>query len=528
MSYEPSPAIWSRRDFLSRIGVAGVAGASVLGEVGGPQALWAQAKPVDLTSLRFLCLDPAEFETLVGLRQRVTPARKEPRTPVFEPQVGQFDSLRVFNHGTVLHDQNRFRMWYGAMGQPDAARPWWEWLRAGYAESEDGIQWRRVAVTPDGSHIVPDLPHTCCVYKDELAADPAYRYLALHFANSGEQRQLAESGQYDPKADFISGHLWTSADGIRWQKEASRVRFVGDKPLSFAPQCFFRDLQAADPARRWKAYGFSSLTLRSRAGIYAYSADGRTWTVPASNPILKPVERGAPKDSTGPAQHIHDTVVWRYSGYYLAFYQYLYGPDQADVELAVSRDGEHFTFVAPGEKVIARGGPGEWDRGEILPTVPVIVGDEVWLYYGASDYYHPSDGPFDRKRADTSRVCAGLARLPLGRFAYFEPQANATESYLMTRSIRLPGTAPLKLIVNAACGPGDSLTIEVQTAAGMPLAGYARKDCVPIAGDSSRHVVTWRTSGEQIRPAEQPLKVRFDFRGAARLYGFTWLPATDG
>ncbi|MBI3462616.1 MAG: hypothetical protein HY000_06075 [Planctomycetes bacterium] len=414
-------------------------------------------------------------------------------------------------------------MWYGAMGAPDRTRPWWEWLRAGYAESHNGLDWRRAPVTPDGKNLVPQLPHTCCIFRDDVAEDQAFRYLALHFANSGEQRQLAERGQHDPAGQTIPGHLWTSADGLHWRPQSARVFFEGTKPLSFVPQSFFRDARATDPARRWKAYGFSSVTQTRRAGYYAYSGDGHNWIAPAANPILSPTARGAPAEAPGPEQQIHDTVVWPYGDYYLAFYQYLYGRDQDDVELAVSRDGERFSFVAPGDKVIARGGPGEWDRGEILPAVPLVVGDEVWIFYGGSDYYHPSDGPYASRRSDQRQGCAGLARLRRDRFAYFQPRLGAAEAYLTTRSLDLPVASSWTLLVNATGGPADSLTVEILDAdTGAPLPGYGKNDSAPVDTDVAGKSVTWRGSPAVTWESNRRIKARFHLTGQARFYGFTW------
>lgn len=522
MDTRSSSPLIPRRDFLAS---AFVAGSATAWGYGRPQFM-AQTAPAErLAPLTMLCLDPRDFAGAEGFDHRVSCARKDPDRPVFEPAPNQFDSQRVLNHGTVLYDGGRFRMWYGGMGAADKAKPWWEWLRACYAESDDGLHWRRMPVNSDGSHVIPVLPHNCCIYKDEAAPDANRKYVSLYFYNSGEQRELAEQRKHDPVRPVIPGRLLTSAEGLHWRHEPAQVTFEGPKPWSFVPQSIFRDVYEADPARRWKAYGFSSINQRSRAGFCVYSADARHWIAPAVNPILNPVDRGAPADSPGPEQHIHDTVVWQQAGYYLALYQYLYGKEQDDVELAVSRDGHKFTFVDPGVKVIARGGAGAWDRGEIVQTPPVVVGDEIWLYYGGSDYYHPSDGPYDRARSDRLRVCAGLARLQRDRYAYLQPKLGVVDRSLQTSAVTLPkGT--WRLFINADCSLHDSLTVEIlQKSGDVPLPNYGAANCRPLTRDELRQTVQWSERDALDSANLGAVKLRIHFKGRPKLYGYTWKPA---
>ena len=110
-----------------------------------------------------------------------------------------------------------------------------------------------------------------------------------------------------------------------------------------------------DPARRWKIYGYATLVARRRAGCFAYSADGRKWTAYPRNPILDPTVSEVPMVPSGPESQIHDTVVFPYRGYYLALFHAQHDANFLDVELATSRDGEHFVHVKRGHKVLPLG-----------------------------------------------------------------------------------------------------------------------------------------------------------------------------
>ena len=96
-----------------------------------------------------------------GVDLTVHEARRHTRNPLIDVgSEGSFDSDRVFNHGTVLNDGVGYRMWYGAIHEPlpgekanktdphDEDRtnpqsvPWWDTITCGYAESEDGVDWK--------------------------------------------------------------------------------------------------------------------------------------------------------------------------------------------------------------------------------------------------------------------------------------------------------------------------------------------------------------------------------------------------
>jgi hypothetical protein len=472
---------------------------------------------------RVLFLDMLEVGKMEGVEQVLVPATKDEANPVFTPDQDRdaFDHLRVFNHGTVLFDPARriYRMWYSGMRPYPESIAWWHWLRGGYAESDDGRNWRRINLGQaewNGSienNLFPDFPICPCVYRDDADADPRRRYKMLHFLNAGEQTDLAAAGGYDLDAPYYPGFLYTSPDGLRWSREPAEITFPEGRPLSFVPQCFFRDDADPDPQRRWKAYGFMSVTYRRRAGGFAYSPEALHWTGHPRNPVLEPQTSRLPMIPAGRLSQIHDMVVWREGDLYLGLFQDQRSPECMPLELAVSRDGEHFVYPKPGEPFIAEGGAGRWDNRELLPSTPLRVGDELWFYYGGA-------GPTPRIESPNDlywTVSCGLARSRVEGLTCLQPVKEGDSGSLTTVPFRAPESC--RLTVNAACSPGSVLRVELCSPEGKPLPGYGRTDCQPVSVDSVRTPVTWERG--PVIAVESQFCIRFFLEGAGvRLYAF--------
>ena len=280
------------------------------------------------------------------------------------------NAVHMHDHGCVLLDGGKYRMWYGGIREPRGGEPrppWYDWIRCGYAESDDGIHWKRIKtrqVEWQGSrdnNILPFFRHSPLIFRDDAEPDPQRRYKAFYFWNSGEHLDIARSGKYgkawDPRDERFLMDLFSSADGIHFERQEGEVVFPSEqaRPLSLIPQSIFRDEREPDPQKRFKAYGFSSLDLRRRGTSYIWSPDCLHWTAHPELPVIDPAIRGTPPAAGGPTGQVHDTVCFPYEGYYIALYQDQHDPLNMPVELAVSRDSESFRLVQPGQKVIPVG-----------------------------------------------------------------------------------------------------------------------------------------------------------------------------
>ncbi len=80
------------------------------------------------------------------------------------------------------------------------------------------------------------------------------------------------------------------------------------------------------------------------------------------------------------------------------------------------------------------------------------------------------------------------------------------------------------LTINAETSGAGSVRVEVQDVDGNPLDGYSLEECPPIFCDSLRHVVRWEYEGGDLRAlAGTPIRLRFELSDAD-LYAFQFVP----
>ena len=194
------------------------------------------------------------------------------------------------------------------------------------------------------------------------------------------------------------------------------------------------------------------------------------------------------------------------------------GPNQSphdgpiEVELVHSRDGRSWQRCEDRTPVIACG-PHDYDTGCILGVAnqPVLVGDEMWVYYTAINTTH--GGPMPPKE-----VAVGRASWPRGRWVSLD--AGEAGGSVETRPVILAGES---IAVNADAGEGE-VRVEVADAAGVPLPGYEAVSCRPIRGDQVRHPVRWAARAHA--PADRLVRLRFHLL-RSRLYGWSARGASE-
>ena len=480
---------------------------------------------------KILFLDLKEIQYIDGVEVKVNTARKFSGNPVIAAgRPGEFDSqgassLRVIKENSV------FRAWYSGLFR----EPGSEWpksgpvpsVRVGYAESADGrsFEKKRLGLSSfgenDDTNMVVGLP-TTPIYRpivptgmhvDSLDPDPTRRYKFLTWTSTPPSRSRvgAATVQSDEEQTW---RLWTSSDGLRW-REAScgGIRFPAGMPSSFSPQALFHDPDERDPSRKYKAYGFIGLNNDRRGAGYGFSADASEWTADPRNPIFDAWARATPVVRSGKVEQIHDVVVWKYHQYYLAFYQYQRSGTNMTVELAMSRDGENFTYIQPGEEVVRRGAAGEWDSDMIAPSVPLVDVDEIKVYYSGYRFSKT-------KLIEGERAC-GLATLRLDGFSHLRLEDGQKKGLVTT--IPVERGSATDLYINASCGQGSSLEVElIDPESGIVLTGYSREECTSLKTDSLAYRVVWGNRRlSDINNAS--FQIRFHFtkgRVSPNLYSF--------
>jgi len=426
------------------------------------------------------------------------------------------------DYGTVIYDDQEgiFKMWYQfrlTTGGSSGAL-------LCYATSQDGITWGKPIVNQqDGTNIVfqPAVQGFQCagILKDLAETDPARRYKMLFSANP------------DGTDQTWSTHAAYSPDGIDWTAEVENPLI----PFSDSQVCPFWDAQR----RRYVAvlrYGPPNRRLVSRIE----STDFVHWSPKAT--ILAQTDFDEPL-----AAQFYQMAPICYEGVYLGlvcvYHNETLQPlatdppwtDRKNVYLAFSRNGATWTAVGkngaiPYDELVTNddwqqlaldsvflpyGEPGsDWDWGAVASyytPVPLVVGDQIWIYYMGQDDRHWWLYSADPHRPNTG---VGLATLRLDGFVSIDAEAEGT---MTTKPLVFLGDT---LEVNADVSPGGSIKVEALGAYGQVIEGFSKDDCTAITTDSVRHVVQWNGTSDCYVIQAMPIKLRFYLENA-KLYSFT-------
>ena len=154
------------------------------------------------------------------------------------------------------------------------------------------------------------------------------------------------------------------------------------------------------------------------------------------------------------------------------------------------------------------GAPGEWDRfNNSVATQPLVVKDELWIYYSGRTYRH---GPYAGKDEGPRWGAIGLARLRLDGFASLG--ASFDGGTVQTRPFVLPAG---ELLLNVKADHGEAI-VEVLDEENRPLAGYKSAS---VKDDGVLLPVTWPVGLGLGSLAGRTVSLRVTLRNA-RLYAF--------
>jgi hypothetical protein len=417
-------------------------------------AAQAFTSPIILNAGTHLLLD----DYLIAQVSNVTRRINCPQRFLKEPVVTAREDKNFQPYMTVLRDPTtqRFRMWYGIpinAGQSHLS----------HIESEDGIHWirpHRVLEDPGkiafGASVLdegPDFPDPARRYKyvwynggmmiarsaDGLTwtADPPLPVITgindiLHLARDpARNRYIAIYGYPSQKEDGYKGKTQNSSEGYR--------RCVGQ---STSTNCV-----NWTPPRRIFAPDNEDEGITEFYSIGGVITRGEMLVG-----LLKVLRDDLPCDPDGRVDGIGYTV------------------------LAWSHDGE--TWHRDRQPFFDRDHQrGAWDHAMAWMDYQLLVGDEMYFYYGGYARGHKVERFTERQ--------IGLVRITRDRYVAREAQKAGL---LRTRLLTIQGNG-IRLNVDSSKG---TARVRILDANGNPIPGFRFADCTPVTTDALSAPVQWK------------------------------------
>lgn len=532
---KPPGGILRRRDFLASAAGAAASGAMPRWTLAGASEAGNSGQPIQIGGRRELLVDDFLVAKLSG-GARFELHRPTPREVVLKTDAPWEGN--ACGYPSVFQDGPLYRMYYhgghyrhgGTLAQ---SRPEHPWVLC-YAESDDGIHWRRpelglcefdgstknnIVLTPQSVAAIRGDPAHTAVFKDtnpNCPADARYKCVIV-----GKPHGL---------------YLLESADGLRFR--IARAKPAITQGAFDSQNLAFWDAVRQEYRAYWRIFtgGVTDGTTWRPAGLRAIrtatSKDLVNWTGQSdlryvdsppqqlyTNQILpyyraphlflgfpmRYTERGWP-DAMMALPDLEDRLA-------RAKAHPRYGMALTDGLFMTSRDGVLFhlwneAWVRPGPRR-----HGAWVYGDNLifwglveTASPLGDAPNELSVYSTEDYWQGTSGSF--------------RRLSLRIDGFVSLRAPFRGGEMTTKPIVFDGG---NLSLNAATSGAGSIQVEVQDAAGQPIPGYALADCPEIFGDDLALVVRWRKGGD-LRPlAGKPIRLRFVLRDAD-LYAFQFVP----
>lgn len=452
-----------------------------------------------------------------GVIRKIHPAKKLEH-PVLEADMpweqgddynGKRDR-RIYIYGTVMRDDEtgKFRMWYNRLKNNY------------YAVSDDGIHWQRPDLGQLGENNLIQLFnfHSPSIIFDKFETDPSRRYKAVGSVKGGiDEKEIRSLKHRFNNFEWYTGNsaycAACSGDGINWTLYTPPILLSGDT-VTFSQDPVTGEFLVFHKISR-------DPRVTGRQVFLSVSKDMQNWSDP--EPVMVTDEtdhRSAQSLKGGTHSEFYNMSAFPYGNQWLGLVTHfrrtgeplIKGPGQSssegpiDVQLVHSRDGRKWERCSDRSPVIGLG-PYHYDSGSILGVCnsPVIVGDEMWMYYTAMTTTH--GGYLPDKELSIARAAWRLDGM-------VSMQAGNETGSIETVSLQTEGE---KLYVNADMKNGE-LKTEVLDVNGNIIRGYEKNECIALNGDSIKQRITWNK--QDLLPCNKPVSLRF-YLSKGDLYSFT-------
>ncbi len=441
-----------------------------------------------------LLLDDYLIEESENIIRQVNPPKRDPNLP--NPLIRGDEDGCFQPFFSVLRDPQtgRFRVWYGRWTNDRKM----DRSHIGYMESDDGIDWirpHRVLQDPSeiqfGSEILdegPDYP------------DPTSRYKYGYWADGGLRIAVSPDGlNFRPLVDRVVLKHDHDINNISW--DPIRKRYVAI-------------LSVYRPDPEWEG--------RRRVTMQSFSDDLIHWEEPWY--VLRPDL----KEDEGITQFYAMSGFITRGPLRIGMVKVLRDDLKADEPPLVEKDAYGIGYTALAWTRDGRNWhrerqaffdrnsePRTWDRAHAWIDEQLIVGDEVYLYYGGYKQGHKVNRFRERQ--------IGLVRMPLDRYVV-RTSAPGRVGQLLT--IQQVAGSIRGLTVNADASAG-TLRVQVRDAWGDVVEGLSFRDCLEVTGDGTKLPVLWTSQEETIRRLAvlrgKRIRLEFELKDAG-LFAFELLP----
>lgn len=462
-----------------------------------------------------------------NLRLEMREPMKHPANPVLKRgRPGTPDANGVQFYGSIIKDDDKYRLWYVAFDddvENKIASARW---RAAYAESGDGLTWTKpnlglVAFHGNKQNNLVDVGGewgfvNLKVLKDERDPDPARRYKMTSHVYFRDKRRL---GTLLP---------FVSADGLRWKavKEVTPLKAELRKEDLLLPGVHF---EPCGGLYQWDGQFFicgqnamnATRPYQGRVTRLYRSADFVNWSATSSIPFI----RAPQHQSLGPGRSLegeqcHEGIsVWNRGNVLLGIFGQWHGAKEwkdvsVDLGFVISDDGLNFREPAHEWTMIKHGGDGHWDQGGVIQGQGFEnIGGQTFLYYGTWDP-RPTGG------LPQPRGGVGIAALPRDRFGdlVIETAGEGPGDYQLPQIVAELVTASVavktpRFFINAdGLGAEARLRIELLDHLERPIADYASENAAIVTRSGFQTAVEWKQSSA----LPDRVRLRVVFEGSRR------------
>ncbi len=427
-------------------------------------------------------------------------------------------------YNSVLHHDGTYHMWYRSGGTMC------------YARSKDGVAWEKPALglaevkgTRDNNVVIghgaggaEDAGQGAMVFLDPTASPQERFRMALRVAAPGKDV-----------------NLYSSPDGIHWKLTHPAI-LTYNSPVHHldSQNVIFWD----DRISKYVAYMRQNMRVHGSQGRAIARSEspklGGFAEAQDADLVLAHDEEDAKLGASDVVDYYTSAAIkypWAQDAYYMfptAYLHYIPGAfaefrEQAPVnagplhtQFAASRDGvtwERFDrrpFVDLG----FRGSFDSMTARVFYGMVPSVDGNELYLYYVASDIQH-GWGRDDRNNRLLTE--AGLA--PQRREVVISRVVARMDGFISARAAYTGGeftTPPMRfkgreLVLNVDTSATGLLRCELQDEQGTPIDGFKLEDCDLVHTSNEIHrVMRWKGISDVSRLAGQPVRLRVSYRDA--------------